>query len=76
MRRPEYNEQWSDGGLVCWIDPPGRFSRARYITIDWPQIRAIRRHIEKGGTVDNCPIYLDRWAFSKIMVDMIGDGTE
>jgi len=70
MRRPDTDELWSDSGLVCWIDPPGNFSRARYSTIEWPQIRAIRRHIEKGGTIHNCPIYLDKWAFSEILKDM------
>ena len=64
-------EQWSDSGLVCWIDSPGNFSRDRYITIEWPQVRSVRKHIEKGGSIHDCPIKLDRWAFSKIMVDMV-----
>ena len=76
MRRPDFDEQWSDSGLVCWIDPASNFSRENTLYISWPQVLSIRKHIENNGSIHDCPIKVDRWAFSKILIDMIGDGTE
>jgi hypothetical protein len=67
-RRPDIDELWSDNGLVCWIDP-----QHMKTYIPYTQVRSIRKHIEKGGSIHDCPIPVDRWAFSRIMVDMKND---
>ena len=76
MRRPEADETWDDHGLVLWIDDPypsKEQGRQRNIYIPWAEIRSIRKHLQDGGGICNCPIKASRWAMGEILKDMEDD---
>ena len=71
MRRPTPDETWSKSGLIYWID--WEPSVPRYGYHSWAEVRAIRKHLQNGGTIHNCPIKADRWAMGEILKDMADD---
>jgi hypothetical protein len=74
MRRPTPDETWTDSGLVCWIDPI-KDGEGRTITtyIPWVEVRAIRKHLQNGGTIHDCPLKVSRWEMGEILKDMDDD---
>jgi len=76
MRRPETDETWDAHGLVLWIDDPYPWDgpgRQRNIYIPWSEIRSIRKHLQNGGGIRNCPVKASRWAMGEILKDMEDD---
>ena len=76
MRRPDIDETWDAHGLVLWIDDPypsNEQGRQRTYYIPWSEIRAIRKHLQNGGTIHNCPIDVERWAMGEILKDIEDD---
>ena len=71
MRRPDADEAWTYSGLLCWIDEQSQ--RPRYIYHPWSEVRAIRKHLQNGGTIHNCPIDVDRLAMGEILKDIEDD---
>tara|TARA_Y100000310_G_scaffold100457_1_gene98317 strand:+ start:332 stop:559 length:228 start_codon:yes stop_codon:yes gene_type:complete len=71
MRRPIHDDDiFSKEGIVFMIDDASTFSKESHLYVPWPQVRSIKKFINRGGIWKNCPIDVDRWTFGMILYDM------